>query len=258
MTILAAFQGHMNKFFGLPESASAHGFEIDQMLEFCHWFMAALFVGWSLFFLLCVWRFRRSKNPVANHYGVRNKLSTHLEVGVVLIEAVLLIGFAFPLWAKRTNAFPDLSEAVQVRAYGFQFGWHIHFPGNDGIFGKRAIEFISAQNSIGLDPSDPAGRDDSVTLNRVPLAANVPAVITVSSFDVIHNFAIHQMRIAQDAIPGMAIPMWFTPVQEGVFEVICGQLCGSGHSNMRAEIEVMQKADFDAAIAGLPKPTASL
>ncbi len=259
MTFLAvAKQGLLNALLGLPESASAHGFEVDQMLEFCHWFMLVLFVGWSVFFLYCLFRFRRSANPHANHYGVRNKLSTHLEIGVVCIEAVLLLGFAFPLWAKRVNDFPDLADAVQVRAYGFQFGWHIHYPGADGVFGRRSVEFIAPQNPIGLDPADEHGRDDTMTINTVPLPVGKPAIITVSSFDVIHNFAIHQMRIAQDAIPGMEVPMWFTPITEGVFEVICGQLCGTGHSNMRAELEILPQADFEAEISKMSKPLARL
>ncbi len=258
MNTLAAYQGFLNKLLGLPESASAHGFEVDQMLEFCHWFMLTLLVGWSTFFVITLWRFRRSRNPVANHHGVKNKLSTHLEVGVVLIEAVLLLGFAFPLWAKRVNEFPQLSESVQVNAYGFQFGWHIHYPGKDGVFGRRDPEFISAANPIGLDPNDEHGLDDTMTLNRVPLPVNRPAIVTVHSMDVIHNFAIHQMRIAQDAIPGISVPMWFTPITEGVYEVICGQLCGSGHSNMRAEVEVLPASDFEAEMESMPKPLAKV
>ncbi len=252
---LAAAQGPINKLLGLPESASQHGFEIDMMLEFVHWFMLALLIGWSLFFIITLWRFRRSRSPSANYRGVRNGLSTHLEIGVVLIEAVLLVGFAFPLWANRVNDLPPGDEAVTVRAYGYQFGWYFHFPGEDGLFGRRDVRFVTDNNRVGLDPTDEAGKDDRLnTLNTLPLPVNRPVIIRVTSQDVIHNFAIHQMRIAQDAIPGMEVPMWFTPVREGTFEVICGQLCGAGHSLMRAEIEVMAEDDYEAALAALPKP----
>ena len=84
----------------MPPNASAHGYQIDHILEFCHWFMAALFVGWSVFFIYVLIRFRKRRQPGADHEGVKSGISTHLEFSVVLIEAVLLIGFAIPLWAE--------------------------------------------------------------------------------------------------------------------------------------------------------------
>ena len=96
----------INEFLGQPPNASEHGYQIDHIIEFCHWFMGALFLGWSAFFVYVLWRFRKSRNPVASHEGVTSGISTHLEFAVVLIEAVLLIGFAIPLWAKRVNDFP--------------------------------------------------------------------------------------------------------------------------------------------------------
>ncbi len=97
----------INELIGLPPNASEHGFQIDHIIEFSHWFMAALFVGWSVFFIYVLIRFRKGRHPVADHEGVKSGISTHLEFAVVLIEAVLLIGFAIPLWAKRVNQFPD-------------------------------------------------------------------------------------------------------------------------------------------------------
>src|ERR1044071_8870828 len=96
----------INELIGQPPNASEHGFQIDHILEFSHWFMGALFVGWSSFFIYVLIRFRKSRQPKADHYGVKSAISTHLEFSVVLIEAVLLVGFAIPLWAKRVNQFP--------------------------------------------------------------------------------------------------------------------------------------------------------
>src|SRR5213079_682021 len=91
----------INEFLGQPPNASEHGYQIDHILEFAHWVMVALFVGWSAFFISTLLRFRKRRQPRADHAGVRSAISTHLEFSVVLIEAVLLIGFAIPLWAKR-------------------------------------------------------------------------------------------------------------------------------------------------------------
>src|SRR5215210_1798656 len=100
----------INELLSQPPNASEEGFQIDHILEFSHWFMAMLFVGWSCFFIYVLIRFRKSRHPVANHEGVKSGISTHLEFAVVLIEAVLLVGYAIPLWGKYVNDFPNDKE----------------------------------------------------------------------------------------------------------------------------------------------------
>src|SRR3954467_915888 len=151
----------INEFLGQPPNASEHGFQIDHILEFCHWFMAALFVGWLSYFIYVLIRFRRSRHPTADHQGVKSGISTHLEFSVVLIEAVLLLGFAIPLWAKRVNSFPEDKDAIVVHAVGQQFNWNFHMPGPDGVFGRRDVALVSNNNPLGLDASDPAAKDGS-------------------------------------------------------------------------------------------------
>src|SRR3954465_13201454 len=150
----------LNELIGLPPNASEHGYQIDHIIEFSHWFMGALFVGWSAFFIYVLLRFRRSKHPVADHEGVKSAISTHLEFAVVLIEAVLLIGFAIPLWAKRVNSFPEDKDAIIVHAIGQQFNWNFHMPGPDGVFGRRDVALVSNNNPLGLDASVSAAKDD--------------------------------------------------------------------------------------------------
>ena len=236
----------INQFLGQPPNAAAHGFQIDEFLEFSHWFMAALFVGWSAFFIYVLIRFRRSRQPVASHEGVKSGISTHLEFAVVLIDAILLIGFAIPLWAKRVNQFPESKDAILVHAIGQQFNWNFHLPGPDGQFGRRDAELVSNSNPLGLDPNDPASKDDIVTLGELHVPVNRPVIVELSSKDVIHNFALPSMRIAQDAIPGQLIPMWFTPIKTGTYEVICGQLCGLGHYGMKGSVVVDNPEEYQA------------
>ncbi|MGI9267698.1 MAG: cytochrome c oxidase subunit II, partial [Akkermansiaceae bacterium] len=87
-----------SKWLGIPENYSDHGGNVDHLIDIVHWFMFALFIGWTLFFLFCLWKFRASKNAKASYHGVTSHVTSHLEIGVVIIEAVLLLGFAFPLW----------------------------------------------------------------------------------------------------------------------------------------------------------------
>lgn len=255
----------INELLGQPANASVHGYQVDQFIEICHWFMAALFVGWSAFFVFVLIRFRRKRHPVADYQGVTSGISTHLEFAVVLIEAVLLVGFAIPLWAKRVNQFPETKDAILVHAIGQQFNWTFHLPGPDGQFGKRDINLVSNSNPLGLDQNDPGAKDDLVVLGELHVPVNRPVIIELTSKDVIHDFALPNMRIAQDANPGEMNPMWFTPIKTGTYEVICGQLCGLGHYSMKGTLVVDEPAEYQswlkerAELAGgqnAPPPTA--
>ena len=236
----------INEFLGQPPNVSEQGYQVDHIIEFCHWFMGVLFVGWSSYFIYVLLRFRKGRSPVADHEGVKSGISTHLEFAVVLIEAVLLVGFAVPIWAKRVNQFPADKDAILVHAVGQQFNWNFHLPGPDGQFGNRSIDLVSNSNPLGLDPNDPAAKDDLVVLGELHLPVDRPVIIEVSSKDVIHNFALPSMRIAQDAIPGQIIPMWFQPIKTGSYEVVCGQLCGLGHYGMKGMVVVDTLADYQA------------
>ncbi len=205
----------INEFIGMPPNASEHGYQIDHIIEFCHWFMGALFVGWSVFFIYVLIRFRKSRHPVADHEGVKSGISTHLEFAVVLIEAVLLIGFAVPLWAKRVNEFPDDKDAILVHAIGQQFNWNFHLPGPDGQFRPARHRIWSAiRIRSGSTRTIRRRRMTLLSLANCTCRSNRPVIIELSSKDVIHNFALPNMRIAQDAIPGQVIPMWFQADQD--------------------------------------------
>ena len=238
----------INKALGLLPNASEHGRAVDHLLEVCHWFMAVLFVGWTCYFFYTIFRFHKSRHPRADYHGVQSKASAHLEFSVVLIEAVLLLGFGLPLWGKRVTGdqFPDNAEAVRIHAVGEQFAWNFHYPGPDGVFGKQNTAFLSSSNPLGIDPKDPAAQDDIVTKNEMHLINGKPTVIDISSKDVIHSFSLQHMRMCQDAIPGSRIPMWFRPIRAGEYEIVCAQLCGAGHFAMRSIMKVETKAEFDA------------
>jgi cytochrome c oxidase subunit 2 len=201
----------MTDFLGLPLDASQHGHRIDEMLGVVHWLMLLLFVGWGLYFVYVLVRFRRSKNERANYSGVKSHFSTYIEVGVAIFEAVLLVGFAIPIWSSVVNAFPADKDATTVRVIAEQFAWNVHYPGADGVFGKTDIKLISAENPIGLDRNDPAAIDDITTVNQLNLPVGKPVIIYLTTKDVIHSFSIPFLRVKHDAIPGERIPVWFVP-----------------------------------------------
>ncbi len=239
----------MGEFLGLPIQASAHAADIDEMIILTHWLMAVLLVGWGAFFIYMLVRFRASANPKADYEGVKSHRSSYLEIGVAVIEAVLLVGFAIPAWADRVNEFPPDEEATVIHMIGKQFEWHSHYPGADGRFGRRDISLITPTNAIGLDRSDPNGADDIVSINQMNLPVNKPVIVYLSSQDVIHSMGIAEMRVKQDAIPGIQVPVWWVPNVIGNWEVNCSQLCGLGHYRMRGFVTVQTEAEYEAWLA---------
>jgi cytochrome c oxidase subunit II len=234
----------MLKLLGMPVQASAHAAELDQMSVLVHWLMLIMFVGWGVFFLFVLFRFRKSANPTASYTGAKGKISKGTEVAVAIVEVILLVFYAIPAWAKRVKAFPSESEAVVVRVIGEQFAWNIQYPGPDGRFGRTDINLVSPDNPIGIDRRDPAAKDDITTINQLNLPVDRPVLVHLSSKDVIHSFGLFEMRVKQDAIPGMTIPVWFIPNRIGDYEITCSQLCGLGHFRMRGFITIQSDADY--------------
>lgn len=233
--------------FGLPVQASAQAAQLDRITTLVHILMAVVFVGWSIYFVYVLVRFRRSRQPSAVHGGARGRWSTWSEAGVAAAEVLLLAAFSIPAWAALVN--PPAGNAVVVRVVAQQFSWLIHYPGADGEFGRIEPSLIGAENPSGLDRASMHAADDVVTINEMHLPLGRSVVVQLSARDVIHSFGVPAMRVKQDAIPGMMIPVWFTPTLEGTFDIACSQLCGLGHYRMRGAIVVEAPEAFDRWLA---------
>ena len=251
----------MLNFLGMPAAASAHAGEIDQMIVLVHWLMFVLFIGWGAFFIFVLYKFRRGANPKASYVGAKGKFAKSTEVAVALIEVVLLVFYAIPAWAKRVTSFPSGSDAVIVRVVGEQFAWNVQYPGADGKFGRTDPKLVSADNPLGLDRKDPDAKDDVTTINQLNVPVGHPVLVHLSSKDVIHSFGLYEMRIKQDAVPGLEMPVWFVPTVTTTdmrtklnnptfdYEITCSQLCGLGHYRMRGFITVQSDADYQKWMA---------
>src|SRR5262245_41997904 len=125
----------MLELLGMPPAASAHAGDIDQMISLVHWLMLVLFIGWGIFFVFVLVRFRRGANPSASYGGAKGKVAKSTEVAVALVEVLLLVFYAIPAWAKRVTNFPSGNDAIIVRVVGEQFAWNVQYPGADGKFG---------------------------------------------------------------------------------------------------------------------------
>ena len=252
--------------YGLPISLSKAGPGIDEVIVLTHWLMLVLFVGWGSFFIISLVKFRASKNPVADHAGVKSHLSSVLEVAVALVEIILLIGFAFPIWANRINDVPTSDDgAVHIRVIAQQYAWNIHYPGPDGIFGNSEPELVDeVNNPIGLNRSSPGAADDFYTINQMHIPVDKKIRIDLTTKDVIHSFKLPELRVGQDAIPCMSIPVHFkantsseeflkkmvgTPREGKGLEIACAQLCGITHCRMRGYLTVDTEEQYNDWLA---------
>lgn len=253
----------MREFLGLPEIASSHGARIDLMIELTHWLMFVMLVGWGIFFVYTLFRFRSSKSPRASYEGAKGRGSKAVEIGVIVAEVILLAGFSIPMWSERVDDFPPPAETTEVRVVGEQFAWNVHYPGPDGVFGRTSADRVDAtSNPLGLDRSDPAAADDVTTINQLHLPVDRPVIVHLSSKDVIHSFMLNELRVKQDTIPGLEIPAWFVPTVTTAemrertgnpdfdYEIACAQLCGIGHYRMRGFMTLHSQEDYDAWMAG--------
>lgn len=118
---------------------------------------------WGALFVFMLIRFHRSRNPRADYHGTRSHASRWAEIAVAVAEGVLLVGFSIPLWHQRVAASPRPADALTVDVIAEQFAWNVHYPGLDGIMGRRESALVNLQtNPVGLDREDPYAADDIV------------------------------------------------------------------------------------------------
>lgn len=241
------------KLLRLPELSSVHGEDVDKLIIYVHYLMAALFVGWTAYFFYALIRFRQKRNPKADYAGVTGHASNWMELAVAAIEIVLLVGFAVPLWARVVDEFPKEDEAVNVRVTARQFNWMARYGGPDGKFGLQDVKYVSSENPLGLyqrdaaaKATDPLGNDDvSVESGEMVIPVGTNVIVSISSLDVIHSFKVTPLRVTQDAIPGLRIPIHFKATKTNTYQITCAQLCGNGHSNMKGILRVVSPEAYD-------------
>jgi cytochrome c oxidase subunit II len=234
------------EWLGLPVAASAHAAEVDRIMVLVHWLMLVLFVGWGMFFAWVLVRFRSGRNPRASYQGARGRFASVVEGGVLAAEIALLAFFSVPFWSANVDAEPPHQNTVEVRVVAEQFSWNFHYPGADGQFGRTSITLVDPDNPLGLDRRDAAAKDDITTINQLHLPVGRTAIIHLSSKDVIHSLGIPEMRVKQDAIPGVVQPVWFTPTMTGRWEIACSQLCGLAHYRMKAFYTIHTPEEYQA------------
>jgi cytochrome c oxidase subunit II len=239
------------KTWWLPTGVSAAAAGIDNQFAFTYVLMGIVFVLAQCSLGYFVWKYRDRAQPTKVTYSHGN---TKMEVVWTILTAILFVGLNLMgsrIWAAERFQ-PAGDGALPVEVTGMQFAWYFRYAGADGKFGMTSPKLMDpssgSEAAIGLDTSDPAAKDDIVTGTMV-LPVNRQVDLTLRAVDVIHSFFVPNFRFKQDAVPGLAIHMHFTPNQIGDYEIACAELCGLGHYKMHGMVKVVSPEDFDKWLA---------
>jgi cytochrome c oxidase subunit 2 len=237
---MATIQVNPSSFWHLPADAALHGHAFDAHLLLNLWIALGLLALAHLILLLGLIVRRSHRKPASM------LLLEYLPLTALTFLFVWMAVRSQQLWAAQRYTGAD-PAAMQVEVTGMQFVWYFRYPGVDATFGRTKLSLASAgeDNPLGLDPNDPHGEDDIVTSQLVLLAGR-EVDLTLHAQDVIHGFAVPEMRLKQNAVPGATAHIHFTPETPGTYAILCTQVCGLGHYRMQAVLRVLSPAEFNA------------
>ncbi|HSV36944.1 MAG TPA: c-type cytochrome [Ramlibacter sp.] len=216
---------------------------IDTTIAITFWVTGVVFVAVSVFMAWAVIRYRHREGGRATYQPESKKLEWWLMVLTAAgVAAMLAPGLL--VWAEVIHV-PQDAKIVEVVAQ--QWHWSYRLPGKDGKLGTVHARFVNEANPFGMNPSDAHGRDDVLLASpELHLPLGQPVKLLLRSKDVLHNFAVAQLRVKMDMVPGLVTYSWFTPTRTGSFDLLCEELCGIGHFAMRGRIVVEEPAAFQA------------
>ncbi len=217
----------------LPVDVSQDGHAIDHLFYFILWLTGAVFIGTEVALFWFMLRYEQSSDrKVVFSHG-----SHSLEIIWTIIPAATLLFIAIyqmNAWAENKIRNPaagpdgilgtadDMPPTVEVTAR--QFEWRLRYPGKNGILGDQ---------------------DDVHVVNDLRLPVQEEILVDLKSADVLHSFFLPNLRVKQDAVPGMKIPVWFRATQKGSFDIVCAELCGWGHYKMKGRVTFVSRGEYD-------------
>src|SRR5690242_711264 len=239
----AIFVGHV---WWPPVDISVHGPAIDRQLRETMVMAGILFVVSQLALAVFAWQYSGPSD--ARKLKMFPGGPMPLVVLAILLVGIEILALTFvgsKVWAGIFQTPPE-PNSLEIDVQAEQFAFYFRYAGADGKFGTVHPELMNeaAENYFGLDPAhDTSARDDIVVPSLV-IPVNRPIALTLHAKDLNHSFYVPELRIQQDFVPGMVIPLHFTATQTGKYEIVCTQLCGLGHYQMRAYLEVLSQDQF--------------
>jgi cytochrome c oxidase subunit 2 len=230
-----------------PADISTHGHLIDEQMSETMAEAGISFLAAQLLLAFFVWQF--------SNRGMESKLKSFPGgARALVIAAVLVVGvevlalgvFGVKAWAG-VYLTPPSADAMPIQVQAGQFAFYFRYPGPDGKFGPLHPERINegSQEFFGLDKEhDVESRDDIVTA-EMAIPVNKEVHLLMHAKDVGHSFFVRELRVQQDFVPGLDVSLHFTATKVGRYEIVCTQLCGLGHYNMKAYLDVLSNDDFN-------------
>jgi len=207
-----------------PADVSEHGHVIDGLFMMILGLTGVVFIATEVALAAFLWRY----DAKTNRDAIKFTHGSHtLEVVWTIVPAATLLFIAIyqmNAWADAKIRQPK-NPGIEVEVRGRQFEWRFRYPGPDGK--------LYTPDDIHFD-----------TELHVPVDEEV--LVHLKSEDVLHSFFLPNLRVKQDAVPGMVIPVWFKPTKVGAWDLVCAELCGWGHYKMRGRIVVQSREDFNA------------
>lgn len=210
----------------LPKDISEHGHQIDHLWNFILILTGLVFLATEVILFWFLWRYDGKKHSDAVKY---THGSHNLEVIWTILPAAVLLFIAIyqmNAWAEVKIRNPGANGLpITVEVTGRQFEWRLRYPGKDGKLGTP---------------------DDIYHVNDLHIPVGEQILVSLQTQDVLHDFFLPNLRVKQDAVPGMEIPVWFKATERGTFDLVCAELCGWGHYKMKGRLTVESPEDYEA------------
>jgi cytochrome c oxidase subunit 2 len=190
------------------------------MFHLIYWITGITFVLVTAALLAFLWIYRDRPGRRARYTHGNSSLEITWTVVPAAILVILTL-LSVPMWSSIKLNVPPTDFVLQVT--GKQFNWEVTYPGADGKFGTE---------------------DDKTLLDEMHVPVNKVVRIHLRGRDVIHSFFVPQFRFKQDAVPGRDIAQWFEVTKPGKYEAPCAELCGIGHSGMKAWVYAHTPEDY--------------
>jgi cytochrome c oxidase subunit 2 len=230
-----------------PEDISTHGALIDEQMSETMAEAGISFLAAQFILAIFIWQFSNPR-PDAKLKTFPGGAKGLVIAAFVLVgaEVVALGIFGVKAWAD-VYLTPPSASAMPIQVQAGQFAFYFRYPGPDGTFGPIHTEMINegTQNFYGLDTDHDADSKDDIVTAEMAIPVNKEIHLLMHSKDVGHSFYVRELRVQQDFVPGLDVSVHFTATKIGKYEIVCTQLCGLGHYNMKAYLEVMSQADYD-------------
>ena len=218
--------GELLFFDSLPEVISSYGQEIDDLIYYIYYITGAVFIFLELYLLWIVVVYRKRDGHKAS--GAKNPkvmVMTLLIADLILLALDATIGYRGVVgFSKLKEQLPE-NPAVTVRAIGAQYSWTFIYPGKDGK----------------LDTAD-----DVSEVGTLRLPVGQPVQINLRGRDVLHSLFLPAARYKQDVLPGREIKTWVELTKAGTTPIVCAELCGAAHTNMKGDLVAMDAKEFKA------------